>query len=152
MKLFYQFAYQLIRIYWRIFRPITAGVRVLLVENRSVILVKHTYEDAWYLPGGGLKRGETLADAARRETAEEVNGQLQDLRLFGIYTNFSQLKTDHIVLFISEDFTWQAKADKAEIEAIGQFSFDRLPANLSRGTKRRLDEYLANAPVQAGTW
>ncbi len=44
-------------------RPITIGVRVLLLREEQVLLVRHSYIQGWYLPGGGLKRGETLEAA-----------------------------------------------------------------------------------------
>ena len=54
------------RLYYFIVRPITLGVRILLIDGDRVILVKHSYEPGWFLPGGGVKRGETLEQAARR--------------------------------------------------------------------------------------
>jgi len=78
----------------RIFKPISIGVRVMLVRDDQILLVKHSYMDEWYFPGGGTKRKETLADAARREALEEVGATLGNLELFGIYTNFFEVRTD----------------------------------------------------------
>ena len=61
----------LARIYWKIFRPLTWGVRLMLIKNDEIVLVRHTYRDGWFLPGGGLKRRETFTAAARREAHEE---------------------------------------------------------------------------------
>lgn len=142
MKYLYQIAFQLIKLYWYLFKPITTGVRILMVQNQKVVLVKHTYEAAWYMPGGGLKRGETIEEAVRREVKEEVGGVLHDLRLVGIFTNFAQVKTDHVVFFISEDFSWEPQPTQAEIEQIDAFPLNQLPPDLSGGTKRRLAEYM----------
>jgi 8-oxo-dGTP diphosphatase len=38
----------------------------------ALLLIRHSYRKRWGFPGGFLKRGETPADAARRETREEV--------------------------------------------------------------------------------
>ena len=55
------------RVYCFIFRPIRMGVRVMMMENGKVWLVRQTYMPGWFMPGGGLKKGETLEQAARRE-------------------------------------------------------------------------------------
>ena len=45
----------------RLTRAKTLGVRVLVqAEAGRVLLVRHTYLDGWYLPGGGVDGGETL--------------------------------------------------------------------------------------------
>lgn len=47
---------------------------VCVIERRDgrVLLVRLAYRHRWGVPGGLLKRGETPADAARREVREEV--------------------------------------------------------------------------------
>ena len=61
------FAY---RIYCFLFRPVRMGVRVMMIRDNKVTLVRQTYMPGWFMPGGGLKRGETLEQAARREAFE----------------------------------------------------------------------------------
>lgn len=152
MKYLYRIAFQFIKLYWYLFKPITTGVRILMVQNQQVVLVKHTYETAWYLPGGGLKRGETIEDAARREVKEEVGGILYDLQLVGIFTNFAQIKTDHVILFIAEDFSWEPEPTQAEIEQVAAFPLNQLPPDLSGGTKRRLAEYMKRQDDEPDQW
>ena len=53
------------------YRPVTVGVRVMLIRDGQVLLIRHSYLRGWYLPGGGLKRGESMEAAARREAREE---------------------------------------------------------------------------------
>ena len=76
--------YWINRLRWRVTKPVTVGVRLILTRDQAVLLVKHTYQRHWYLPGGGVKRGETLQEAARREAAEEIGAALGDLQLFGV--------------------------------------------------------------------
>ena len=57
--------------YWKIFEPTILGVRALIVDQEQIMLVKHTYTNGWYLPGGRVDRGETIYTAMCREVSEE---------------------------------------------------------------------------------
>ncbi len=129
----------------------TVGVRLLAVEEGKVLLVRHTYLDGWYLPGGGVQAGETLREAICREADEEVGAVLQELRLFGVYSNFFEGKSDHIVVFVCEDFSWR-NARNREIERVNCFALDELPEETSPGTRRRVDEYVAGEVAVAAHW
>lgn len=53
----------------------TFTVGAICVIDRGdgrVLLVRHSYRDRWGFPGGLLKKGEEVADGARREAREEV--------------------------------------------------------------------------------
>ncbi|MEC9401119.1 MAG: NUDIX domain-containing protein, partial [Pseudomonadota bacterium] len=53
--------------------PFTLGVRVIVEDRNSrVLLVRHSYVTGWYLPGGGVDKGETMEEAACREVLEEA--------------------------------------------------------------------------------
>ena len=152
MRPFASLLYQVSRLYWRITRPITLGVRLILVTDGKVLLVRHVYQPHWYLPGGGVKRGETPEQAARREAMEEVGATLGPLSLFGVYTNFYEYKNDHVVVFVCNDFTYTGVTDR-EIERHGLFDLDGLPGDVSSGSRRRIRDYLGNCgePV-VGIW
>lgn len=144
--------YRLNRLRWAITRPVTLGVRLLLIRDDTVILVRHTYQPHAYLPGGGVKRGETLEQATRREAAEEVGAVLGDLRLFGVYTNFYEHKSDHVAVFLCSDFVLNPSASP-EIAGILRANVHDLPETISPGSRRRILEYLAgNRPASARLW
>ncbi len=133
-------------------RPVTLGIRIMMVRNGEVLLVRHTYMDGWYLPGGAVDRGETLDAAARREASEETGAELHDLRLVGAYTSFREWKSDHNILFLSTDFALSGKPDH-EIAELRFFPMKALPADMFPGHRRRIEEYLAGTTSpQYGEW
>jgi 8-oxo-dGTP pyrophosphatase MutT (NUDIX family) len=140
------------RIYCFIFRPKLLGVRVMLIQNGQVLLVRQTYLPGWYMPGGGVNRGETLEEAVRREAREEVGADMKALELVGAYTNFQGFKSDHNILFLSKDFTFSGQRDR-EIAEVRFFPLDAIPDDLWPGHRLRLEEYRSGAAIPPyGEW
>lgn len=154
MKLLLRLLYSCYRLSWRITRPMTVGVRVILIRENRVMLVKHSYEPYWYVPGGGVKRGETIEQAARRESREEAGAELGQLHLLGVYTNLQEYKSDHVTVFYCTDFSINAKKNHGgiEIEDSDFFEVKKLPDNISPGTRRRIYEYLNQQTPVADIW
>jgi ADP-ribose pyrophosphatase YjhB (NUDIX family) len=142
------------RLVWLVTRPRTIGVRaVLLDQDDRVALVRHTYTDQWYLPGGGVKKGESVKAAMLRELEEEVAvTKLTIERVLGVYHSRREGKDDHIVIFvIRTESEALHRADLMEIEEAGWFSLDQLPGSTSAATARRIAEYRQGI-TGAGTW
>lgn len=151
MKVIRKIGYKMFKVLWKITKPVTAGARVLLVKDGKILLVKHTYQEQWYLPGGGLKKGETFEEAIKREIKEEIGGQVSNLKLLGVYNNFYENKNDHVVIFVSNNFTITGKTDR-EIEEYRYFDLNNLPEKVSRGTKKRINEYISDKYGNYGLW
>ena len=136
------------RVVWRVFGPRTVGVRGLVVDptDRRVLLVRHSYgRPTWHLPGGGVKRRESLVQALTRELREEVGVTIEGpVHLHGTFSNMSEGKSDHITVFVVDRWS-RASGDErdgdAEIEATGRFPADDLPDDTSPGTRRRIEEW-----------
>jgi len=131
------------RVYWRLFKPRTLGVRAIVWNGSGqLLLVRHTYGNFWHLPGGGAKKGESFEVALRRELVEEI--ALSDLiveRVVGIYHNTREHKDDHIVILAVHTEQAARIADPNEVREIGWFSPDALPPDISPATARRIGEY-----------
>jgi 8-oxo-dGTP pyrophosphatase MutT (NUDIX family) len=144
--------YFVFRIYCFIFRPIRMGVRVMMFKEGKVWLVRQTYLPGWFMPGGGIKKGETLEEATRREAREETGAELGELTLMGAYSNFTEWKSDHNIVFICTDFEFKSKSD-GEIAELRAFALNELPDNIWPGHRRRLQEYQAGIKnPQFGKW
>jgi 8-oxo-dGTP pyrophosphatase MutT (NUDIX family) len=150
--LYIRLLYLCFRIYCFIFRPIRMGVRVMMLKEGKVWLVRQTYLRGWFMPGGGIKKGETLEEAARREAREETGAELGELTLMGAYSNFTEWKSDHNIVFTCTDFEFKGKSDK-EIAELRAFTLDELPEDIWPGHRRRLHEYRAGIKnPQFGKW
>jgi ADP-ribose pyrophosphatase YjhB (NUDIX family) len=69
---------------------------VVVNDAGQILLIRRSDNDNWALPGGAMDLGESLVDAARRETAEETGIQVQITGLVGIYTD-----PRHVILYTS---------------------------------------------------
>lgn len=144
-----------LRLYWRIVRPRTFGVRALVRDAAGrVALVRHSYIDGWYLPGGGVEKRESPETAIRRELREEVALDAVEITgLVGIYHDVAQAKDDHVVVFaatVSDPARLRA-ADPNEIAEAGWFAPDALPAGATPATRRRIADALGGGGVH-GAW
>ncbi|HJT43756.1 MAG TPA: NUDIX domain-containing protein, partial [Rhizomicrobium sp.] len=73
MALRHRLLWKVAHLVWRITKPRTIGVRAVVLDQEDrVALVRHTYTDQWYLPGGGVKKGESIEAALLRELKEEL--------------------------------------------------------------------------------
>ncbi|HNK64243.1 MAG TPA: NUDIX domain-containing protein [Anaerolineales bacterium] len=138
--MFYRFLYLGFKIYCFLFRPIRVGVRAMMVENESVWLVRHTYLPGWFMPGGGVKKWETLDEAARREAHEETGAELGKVDLMGVYTSYIQWKTDHTSVFLCKDFKFTGESD-AEIAEMRLFHLNALPEDTYSLHRNLLEKY-----------
>ena len=129
-------------------RPMTLGVRALVVDPAGrVLLVRHTYVPGFFLPGGGVERGETLIEAMTRELAEEGNIVVEEApTLHGVYLNRAASSRDHVALYVVRSFRQSAPhVPDREIAEAKFFSPDALPNNATRATRERLAEVLQGA-------
>jgi 8-oxo-dGTP pyrophosphatase MutT (NUDIX family) len=116
------------------------GDRFLLVQERK-------HNNAWYLPAGRVEPGETLAEAAIRETLEESGVKV---RLKGVIRieHSAQSKSARLrVVFLAEprgDTATKKKADRESLRA-EWVSLNELPKYRLRGPLvEKVLRYVAN--------
>jgi 8-oxo-dGTP pyrophosphatase MutT (NUDIX family) len=73
------------------------SVNVVVVNDAGeILLIRRSDNGNWALPGGAIDLGESVAQAAIRETKEETGVDCELTGLVGIYTN-----PKHIILYTS---------------------------------------------------
>lgn len=126
----------------RMSRGMTLGVRGAAVDDEGrVLLVKHTYLEGWWLPGGGVDRGETTQAAVIRELREEAGLIAKgEPHLLSVHSNERFFPGDHVLVFRIDAFDMAERTSHGEIAEIGWFHPDALPEDTTRATRARLAE------------
>ena len=135
--------YRLQRLAWRVIRPRTRGVKVMLFNAAGeLLLVRHTYGDTrlYMLPGGGIRPFEAPEAAAVREVREELGCALEGLRFVSLHASTSEGKRDTVHLF-SARAAGEIRIDGVEIAEARYVPLDALPPTTSPATLRRIAEH-----------
>jgi 8-oxo-dGTP pyrophosphatase MutT (NUDIX family) len=151
IRLLFAFGHALRRLWWRVSRRRTLGVRIMLHRDGKVLLIRHRYGGPLMLPGGGVDARETVWAAARRELAEETGiADCGALRLAGVYLHLASGRPDYVVLFVGdlpETIAPYRPAPLSEVQSIHVEMADAGDGKLSAATRRRIAELLDGTPV-----
>jgi ADP-ribose pyrophosphatase YjhB (NUDIX family) len=94
---------------------IVPAVSVVVTNDASeILLIRRTDNGYWALPGGAVDIGESLPQAAIRETREETGVDCEITGLSGIYTD-----PGHVILYTSNGETRQEFSIVLTARAIG---------------------------------
>lgn len=122
------FLFPLRSTYRKIFRPKTKGVKVIIRHKDEILLIKNTYGNKkWNLPGGGVKRKENFAQAAKREVKEEIGIKLVDVKRIGSFLNEKEYIRDTVTVFTAKVENKNIRLDKKEIKEAQWFLIKKLP-------------------------
>lgn len=145
--------HRLAQLYWRVVQPVSVGVKGIVIYEGKTLLVRHTYgRRKWDLPGGHVKRRETVEEAVIREMHEECGVVARVRALHGVFYHTNNYKHDHIFVFLCEPEVIGPVPRSAEIAQVAFFDVRNLP-EMSAGARSRLDEVAAGdrRPI-LGTW
>jgi 8-oxo-dGTP pyrophosphatase MutT (NUDIX family) len=139
---------RILHLYFALSRGMTMGVRAACFDgNGRIFLVRHTYLPGWYLPGGGIERGETAAQALEKELREEGNLRITAPPvLLQAHLNLSGSRRDHVLFYKVEVEQTAARLPDHEIAESGFFALDALPDGITPATRRRLEELAKGGP------
>ena len=148
-----QLAYRVQKRLWKLFRPRTRGVKIMLVTGAGeILLVRNSYgaTHLWVLPGGGIRPWEAPGTGARREIREELDCTVRGLTAVSTHFADAEGKRDTVFLFEAEP-VGVPRADGIELIEARFFAFDALPDALSPATARRIAERSGERRVD-GRW
>jgi len=118
--------------------PLLAVDVIIMRKDGSIVLVKRKndpFRDFWAIPGGFVKYGESVENAAIREAKEETGLEVGLKRLVGVYSDPNRDPRGHVVsvVFLAEEINGCLKANSDAKEAK---AFKVIPKNLAFDHKR----------------
>lgn len=129
----------------------TLGVSTAIFQDNQVLLIKRNDFPVWGLPGGGVDDGESIAQAAVRETREETGLEVKLTRQVGIYSRPKwRHGGDHGILFAATPLGGQLLTMTDETDDARYFDVTELPADLLWHHYQRIMD--AHRGATGATW
>ncbi len=131
---------------------------VLLVNEKSEVLLLRrkaaTFGDGQYcLPGGKIESGETAAEAAYRETQEEVGVALVKPQLVHVVDR--QGPETEFYVFVFRADTWQGIPNNGEPDKCDDmrwFSINQLPAEMIPAHRQAIERVMQGVSYSQHGW
>ncbi len=114
-------------------------VNVAVIHENQILLTQRDDFETWILPSGGVEEGESVAQAAIRETKEETGLDVELTGLVGVYSRIG-LFDNHAVLFTAKVMGGSIRPQPGETIDVRFFSFDAIPEDLSLGHEKRIED------------
>jgi len=131
-------------------RPILiAGAGILVLDNQNrLLMLKRTDNMCWGIPGGSMEPGEIVGDAAKRETLEEVNLEIGNMSLFGVFSGpelyYKYPNGDEVynisIVYASHDWRGDIKLNDEHTEW-EWFAASEIPEDVSPPIKPILEQF-----------
>jgi len=116
---------------------------VAVIQEGKILLTQREDFETWILPSGGVEDGESLAQAAIRETKEETGLDIELTRLVGIYSWLGNWSPGYRVVFAAKPIGGEINCQEGETMDVRWFAFNEIPNLLSAGQKRRIADAIS---------
>jgi ADP-ribose pyrophosphatase YjhB (NUDIX family) len=114
------------------------AVNVAVIQEGKVLLTKREDFEVWCLPSGGVEDGESLAEAALRETKEETGLDVELTRLVGVYSRLGGMPDVHAVLYEARPIGGELRLQSGETIDVRYFTPDEIPNEIAFAHKKRI--------------
>jgi 8-oxo-dGTP diphosphatase len=125
-------------------RPVIGIAAAARTADGRWLLIRRTDTGQWALPGGTLEWGETLRAAVQRELLEEAGATVLELgEVSGVYSDPGRDARFHAVTIVVHATVAEPSGgpvNPVEIAEVALFTEDALPAELSHGMTRMLED------------
>ncbi len=121
------------------------GTAVIVRKDGKVLFskrLKNPGYNKWHFPGGGLEWFEEIEDCAIRETKEETNVDIKNVRIVKVTNAIYREDNDHYVtVWVVADYAGGEVKDMEPNKAVGWdwYEWDKLPEPYFLPVKQLLD-------------
>ncbi|SOC42636.1 NUDIX hydrolase [Ureibacillus acetophenoni] len=102
-------------------KHIVSAATIVINENNEILLIKGPRR-GWEMPGGQVEEGESLKDAAIRETKEESGIDVEIIKFCGIFQNVERSICN--TLFLAKPIGGELTTTPESLE-VGFFSIEQ---------------------------
>ncbi|MGN7388074.1 NUDIX hydrolase [Sporosarcina sp. SAFN-015] len=121
-----------------------SAATIVLNDQKEILLIKGPMR-GWEMPGGIVEEGESLKDAAIRETREESGIEIEVLKFCGIFQNVN--KSICNTLFLAKPIGGKLTTSPESLE-VGFFSIEQALEMVTLGNFRQRIEYCLDNSIQ----
>lgn len=128
------------------------SVNVVVVNDaRDILMIRRSDNENWAVPGGAIDLGESMTQAAIRETKEESGIDCEITGLVGIYTDPKQIilytsngeARQEFSILLTADATGGRLTESDESSEVNWVKHDRLKnLKMDRSMSLRIDDFL----------
>lgn len=118
-------------------KHIVSAATIVLNEKREILLIKGPLR-GWEMPGGQVEEGESLKEAAIRETKEETGMDVEIIKFCGIFQNVR--KSICNTLFLARPIGGEFTTSSESLE-VGYFPIEEALNMVTVGNFRQRIEY-----------
>ena len=121
-----------------------SAATIVLNDQKEILLIKGPIR-GWEMPGGIVEEGESLRDAAIRETKEESGIDIEVLKFCGIFQNVD--KSICNTLFLAKPIGGQLTTSPESLE-VGFFPIEQALEMVTVGNFRQRIEHCLDNSIQ----